>query len=77
MQEKITYKWLIKLSFFIFFFLLFTISCTKCLECTYQVAGSTEPQKLKKCARKEELDALQLAMNLEYTPKPTCAFVAK
>ena len=76
MQGKISHKWLIKLSFFIFSVLLFTTSCTKCMECTYQVAGSPEPQKLKKCARKEELDALELAMNQEYT-QLTCKPVSK
>ena len=70
------YEKMRKLKLLVIFCSFSFFACTKCLECTYQLGNGMPTEKIKKCARKEELEALQIAINQEY-PTKNCKYVSK
>ena len=69
-----------KKTFLLCLIAVFHLACTECLRCEYQVSSTAEPQEVKKCARKEELEAMRLAIETEYAnvnPRPRCVYVPK
>ena len=59
--------------FILFIGILSAISCTQCKNCEYTKVAGGEVEKVKKCARKEHLEAFEISLKAEYPTNFKCS----